>query len=48
MVQAKDSDADEDEVKVHVMGAIEEGEVSSDEEGEIKGGRGMGVASTLV
>lgn len=28
---------DEDEVKVHAIEDIEEGEVSSDEEGEIKG-----------
>jgi len=28
---------DEDEVKVHVTEDIEEGEISSDEEGEIKG-----------
>ena len=34
--QTKDVE-DEDEVKVHATEDIEEGEVSSDEEGEIKG-----------
>ena len=32
--------SDEDEVKVHAAGDIEEGELSSGEEGEIKGGCG--------
>ena len=32
--------SEEDEVKVHSMEVIEEGELSSGEEGEIKGGRG--------
>ena len=35
-MQTKDL-VSEDEVKVHATGDIEEGEISSDEEGEIKG-----------
>lgn len=38
MVQAREFVDDEDEVKVHATEDIEEGEISSDEEGEIKGG----------
>ena len=38
MVQAREFVDDEDEVKVHTTEDIEEGEISSDEEGEIKGG----------
>ena len=37
-VQAREFVDEEDEVKVHVTEDIEEGEISSDEEGEIKGG----------
>ena len=37
-VQTREFVDEEDEVKVHVTEDIEEGEISSDEEGEIKGG----------
>ena len=37
MVQTREFVDDEDEVKVHATEDIEEGEISSDEEGEIKG-----------
>ena len=37
LIQLKEFVHEEDEVKVHITGDIEEGEISSDEEGEIKG-----------